>query len=146
MSTIFLDRDGVINANGFVNSVEDFEFLDGTFEALRILFRHHRLFVITNQGGIEAGHLTEADLAEIHAFMKTQIVLQIGKTFSRIYHCPHLNSPCACRKPRTFNRTSMELKPHRHRPLNHLVLPFNRTSMELKRRRNEYGRTVVASF
>ena len=99
--TIFLDRDGVINTNGFVNTVEDFQFIDGSFEALRHLYVHHDLFVITNQGGIEAGYLTEETLAEIHIFMKDEIIMRTGATFAGIYHCPHLSkSACACRKPR----------------------------------------------
>ena len=56
----FLDRDGVINTNGFVNTPDEFEFIDGSLEALKKLFQFGcQSFVITNQGGLEAGYLTD---------------------------------------------------------------------------------------
>ena len=95
----FLDRDGVISANGFVNKPDDFQFIDGSLQALQILTDCDcRAFVITNQGGVEAGYLTEATLQEIHAHM-TARVEAIGGHIDAIEYCPHLKHPCACRKP-----------------------------------------------
>ena len=51
----FLDRDGVINTNGFVNTPSELEFLPQVFEALELLNDLADLTIIaTNQGGIEA--------------------------------------------------------------------------------------------
>ena len=69
MKVIFLDRDGVINnggENAFVNQPSDFQFIDGSLEAIRLLTEAGwRLFIVTNQGGIAAGFLTESTLIEI---------------------------------------------------------------------------------
>lgn len=68
---IFLDRDGVINNyNGYVNCLEDFVILPQVDDALK-LFKQagYKIFVVTNQGGIEKGFLTEEDLFEIHQYM-----------------------------------------------------------------------------
>ena len=87
----FLDRDGVINTNGFVNSVDDFQFLPQSLEALKLLKEmDKKVFVITNQGGIEAGYLTEGDLFEIHAHMMGEVIAH-GGWIEKIYYCPHLN-------------------------------------------------------
>lgn len=72
---IFLDRDGVINKNiNYVNCVEDFEILPKVRDALK-LFKQagYKIFVVTNQGGIEKGFLTELDLFEIHNVMCSQL-------------------------------------------------------------------------
>ena len=99
-STFFLDRDGVINISGFVNSVDDFQFIDGSLEAIKLLTENgHPLFIVTNQGGIEAGYLTESDLYYIHEYMMEKIRI-CGGTIIRAYHCPHLKEACACRKPK----------------------------------------------
>ena len=96
----FLDRDGVINTNGFVNTPDDFQFIDGSLHALRILTDCEcRVFVITNQGGIEAGFLTEATLQEIHAHMRASVEA-IGGHIDEVCYCPHLKVPCECRKPK----------------------------------------------
>ena len=95
----FLDRDGVINTNAFVNTPDDFQFIGGSREALQILTDSEcRVFVITNQGGIEAGYLTEATLHEIHAHMLASVEA-IGGRIDAIEYCPHLKHPCTCRKP-----------------------------------------------
>ena len=87
----FLDRDGVINTNGFVNSVDDFQFLPQSLEALKLLKEmDKKVFVITNQGGIEAGYLTEGDLFDIHAHMMGEVIAH-GGWIENIYYCPHLN-------------------------------------------------------
>lgn len=96
----FLDRDGVINTNGFVNAPSDFEFIPRSIDALRFLNEFEkRVFVATNQGGIESGYLTEQTLYAIHACMEEQIHAG-GGNISKIYHCPHFSTPCECRKPK----------------------------------------------
>ena len=69
MSTIFLDRDGVINENrpDYVKSWDEFRFLPGSREAIAKLTRAgHRLIVCTNQAGIARGIISTAVIEEIH--------------------------------------------------------------------------------
>ena len=97
--TIFLDRDGVINKNGFVNSVADFEFIDGSLEAItRMTSAGHDIFIITNQGGIEAGYLTEEDLDAIHAHM-FQAIRADGGRIQDLFYCPFSKTYSDRRKP-----------------------------------------------
>jgi len=96
----FLDRDGVINENRFVNTPEEFEFLPRSLEALRMLKNMRKtVFIATNQGGIEAGYLTEETLQAIHDQMLGEIIKTGGK-IREVYHCPHLDTECECRKPK----------------------------------------------
>jgi len=102
--TLFLDRDGVINRRiigGFVTRPEAFEFLPGALEALRLLSaRFERIFVLTNQRGIEEGLFTMADLQRVHALMQ-QRIRAAGWRIDGIYTCPHAKAAqCHCRKPR----------------------------------------------
>jgi len=107
---VFLDRDGVISKQtAFVNRPEDLVFVEGAVEAIARLNRAHLLVVvITNQGGIAMGYLTEDDLAEIHRCMK-RLLAQGGAHVDAIYYCPHHPQAtvatylvdCSCRKPAT---------------------------------------------
>ena len=103
--TIFLDRDGVINRkrpeDDYVKRWEEFEFLPGALEGIRRLSaRAARLIIVTNQRGIARGRMTEQDLAEIHARM-LDAIRAAGGHIDAIYHCPHEEGACQCRKPRT---------------------------------------------
>ena len=56
VSTIFLDRDGVINENraDYVKSWQEFRFLAGSREAIAKLTQAgHRIIVCTNQAAVE---------------------------------------------------------------------------------------------
>lgn len=86
---IFLDRDGVINKNThYCNCVDDFEILPKVKDAL-MLFKQagYKIFVVTNQGGIEKGFLTIEDLVEIHEEMRKQL-----PEIDDICFCPHYDS------------------------------------------------------
>ena len=77
MKVIFLDRDGVIN-NGdetaFVNQPSDFQFIDGSLEAIRLLTEGRLATLYCYEpSGIAAGFLTELTLIEIHKQMLTEI-------------------------------------------------------------------------
>jgi D-glycero-D-manno-heptose 1,7-bisphosphate phosphatase len=102
LSTIFLDRDGVINRrlpDEYVTTWAEFEFLPGAQEALRLLTEAGlRLIIITNQRGIARGLMSETDLHDIHARMLAELA-QVGALIAGIYHCPHDKNQCACRKP-----------------------------------------------
>jgi D-glycero-D-manno-heptose 1,7-bisphosphate phosphatase len=105
MLTIFLDRDGVINRkqpeNDYVKSWQEFTFLPGALEGVRILSGlAARLIVVTNQRGVARGRMREEDLLDIHERM-TAAVAAAGGRIDGIYHCPHEEGACQCRKPRT---------------------------------------------
>lgn len=104
MKAIFLDRDGVINKqnlNGYITNWDEFIFLSGVFEGLRLLDASYKLIVITNQQGIGKGLMTVENLEIIH----NKMILELSKTgivIQKIYFCPHLASDrCSCRKPST---------------------------------------------
>lgn len=103
MSTIFLDRDGVINENrsDYVKSWDEFCFLPGSKEAIAMLTNaNHRMIVCTNQAGIARGKLSVETVEEIHSRMVAEIA-KAGGRIERIYYCPHgKDENCFCRKPR----------------------------------------------
>ncbi len=102
--TLFLDRDGVINKkieNDYVRNWEQFEFLPGVLEALKILNSlFGRIVIVTNQRGVGRGLMTIKDLENIHERM-LYIFKKEGIKVDKIYYCPHDNSRevCNCRKP-----------------------------------------------
>lgn len=86
---IFLDRDGVINENThYVNCLDDFHILPKVSDALK-LFKQagYKIFVVTNQGGIEKGFLTHEDLVEIHTKMLEEL-----PEIADIRYCPDYDS------------------------------------------------------
>ncbi len=102
---IFLDRDGVINKpappHDYIKSWEEFEFLPGAIEGLKILYDlGYKLVIVTNQRGIARGMLTWNKLNEIHEKMQ-EVLKQNGVTIDHIFVCPHDESDnCNCRKPK----------------------------------------------
>ena len=100
---VFLDRDGVINRlemGKYVLSWPEFEFLEGTIEAIaEISGAGFKIFIITNQSPIGRGLLTEEGLAVIHNNMLFEIE-QGGGIVEEVFHCPHApEEKCNCRKP-----------------------------------------------
>lgn len=102
---IFLDRDGVINKKppkaDYVKNWNEFKFLPGAIEALKILTQNgYEIYIISNQAGIARGMMTEDDLKEIHEKMKKGLENH-GVKVSGIYYCPHgWGEGCECRKPK----------------------------------------------
>ncbi len=86
----FLDRDGVINdQTAFVNAPDDFRLLPGAAAAIRRLNEAGiPIVVVTNQGGIALGYLTEDDLAAIHERMATLLAAE-GAHIDKVYYCPY---------------------------------------------------------
>jgi D-glycero-D-manno-heptose 1,7-bisphosphate phosphatase len=86
---LFLDRDGVINVDhAYVHRRDDFEFLPGIFELVRAARGlGHRVVVVTNQAGIGRGLYTEAQFAELTAWM-LGVFAEQGAPVDRVYHCP----------------------------------------------------------
>ncbi|HLL79489.1 MAG TPA: D-glycero-beta-D-manno-heptose 1,7-bisphosphate 7-phosphatase [Ktedonobacteraceae bacterium] len=103
MSTIFLDRDGVINENraDYVKSWSEFRFLPGAKEAIAALTKEgHRILVCSNQACIARGILPLETVEDIHARMIAELA-QVGGRIEKVYFCPHgKDEGCFCRKPR----------------------------------------------
>ena len=103
MSTIFIDRDGVINENraDYVKNWSEFHFLPGSREAIAKLTQAgHRIIVCTNQAGVARGSVSMEIVYEIHRKMVAAIN-EMGGRVERVYFCPHgKDEDCACRKPR----------------------------------------------
>ena len=103
MSTIFVDRDGVINENraDYVKSWQEFKFLAGSREAIAKLTQAgHRIIVCTNQAAVARGHVSVETVEEIHRRMLAEIA-ELGGAIEKVYYCPHgKDENCLCRKPR----------------------------------------------
>lgn len=105
----FIDRDGVINEDReYVYRIADFEFIQGSVGALRMLREAgYLLVVITNQSGIARGLYSEADFKTLEAYMRRRLS-DAGVQLDRVEYCPHLPDAevasyrldCECRKPR----------------------------------------------
>lgn len=105
---VFLDRDGTINIEkDYVYKIEDFEFIDGVVEALRMLRSlGYKLIVVTNQSGIARGYYSEKDFFRLNDWMKNTLSNQ-GVKIDAVYYCPHHPNAkiekykinCKCRKP-----------------------------------------------
>jgi D-glycero-D-manno-heptose 1,7-bisphosphate phosphatase len=106
---VFLDRDGVINKdNGYVHTVDDFEYIDGVFEAcLALKQMGYLLIVVTNQSGIARGMYSEDDFHHLTEWMDWNFADK-GVELDGIYYCPHhpqkglgvYKQDCDCRKPK----------------------------------------------
>jgi D-glycero-D-manno-heptose 1,7-bisphosphate phosphatase len=102
--TLFLDRDGVLNAKiegGYVLRPSMLQILPGVASAIALLSRlFGRIVVLTNQRGIARGLMTTEDLADVHAALLARIAAAGGR-IDAIFVCPHgLDDGCNCRKPR----------------------------------------------
>ena len=100
---IFIDRDGVINVNryDYVKSWDEFEYLPGAKDAIKLVNGTDRLLiVITNQSPIGRGIFTHETLNEIHKQLLKELS-EHGCHIDAIYYCPHHpDDGCDCRKPK----------------------------------------------
>jgi len=92
--TLFLDRDGVINKkleNDYVKHWIEFEFLEGSLDALKFLATvFGRIVVVTNQRGIGKRLYRTEDLELIHRNMVYEIEYHGGR-IDKVYFSPYLN-------------------------------------------------------
>jgi histidinol-phosphate phosphatase family protein len=105
---VLLDRDGVISdQTGFVNEPADLRLIDGAAAAIaRLNQSGWPIAVITNQGGIAMGYLTEETLQEIHRKLEA-LLAEGGAHVDAIFYCAHHDKAklpeyrvdCSCRKP-----------------------------------------------
>lgn len=100
--TVFVDRDGVINANraGHVRSWSEVEFLPGALDGLALLRRSgFDVVVVTNQAIVNRGEAPHAAVEAIHARMVVEIERH-GGAVRAVQVCPHRpEEGCGCRKP-----------------------------------------------
>jgi D-glycero-D-manno-heptose 1,7-bisphosphate phosphatase len=104
---VFLDRDGVINEVlssrvKFVNTIKDLYLLPWVAESIRILNDlDYKVFIVTNQGGIGLGYMSEGALAEIHFRLIELLLEEADAQIDDIAYCPHKpHANCHCRKPK----------------------------------------------
>lgn len=102
-NTVFLDRDGVINADSpaYIKSLAEFHFIPGSLDAIARLTRSgFRIIVITNQSVINRQMVSPAALEAIHTRLY-QAVATAGGRITDIFYCPHRpDEQCDCRKPK----------------------------------------------
>ena len=105
---VFLDRDGVINADiGYLWRREDFVWIPGAPAAIRLFNERGRpVVVVTNQSGVARGYYSEQDVESLHRWMNAELNRQ-GARIDAFYFCPHhpdgaipeYTRVCDCRKP-----------------------------------------------
>ena len=100
--TIFLDRDGVINHEKYLDYIynyEEFRFYENVPDAIRQLSQiAGRIIITTNQRGVGKGLMTTEALEKIHAAMVHDINTAGGR-IDKIYYCTSVNNDDPNRKP-----------------------------------------------
>lgn len=109
VKAVFLDRDGTINVDkNYLYKIEDFEFLPGVIDGLRLLQEHgFLLIVVTNQSGIARGYFTENEYNTLNDWIINELEKN-GVRITLTLYCPHHPSAkvlkyrknCDCRKPK----------------------------------------------
>lgn len=109
---VFFDRDKTIilpNEDNYIYRVGDFYIPDEFTNALKELYdRGFKLFVVTNQGRVAKGYLTERDIERVHEYMNSYFK-EHKFHFEEFAYCPHnpmgnvhpYNVVCSCRKPKS---------------------------------------------
>ena len=101
---IVVDRDGTLNREaheGWVDSVDAWEWLPGSLEGMQLLAEHGFLVsVATNQSGIGRGVVAADQVASVHDHMLRDL-RDRGVELVGLYVCPHApDEGCECRKPK----------------------------------------------
>lgn len=102
---VFIDRDGTLikpYPGRPANNPDEVELIPGAALGLKLLKQSgYKLIVVTNQGGIGLGHLTQFTLGLMHQRMDELIEKEAGTTIDGYYYCPHApKADCQCRKPK----------------------------------------------
>lgn len=104
---VFLDRDGTVNVEKeYLYQIQDFEFVPGAVDAIRILNEAgFFVVVVTNQSGVARGYYTEEDIELLHRHIASELEKSGARVDAWLY-CPHHPDgrgsyalPCDCRKP-----------------------------------------------
>lgn len=121
----FLDRDGVVIKVRYLEGLDPADavvprfvtisqvmILPGVAAALRSIHEHGFLaVVVTNQGYVGRGVVTQAELDAVHEHINAELAGE-GAHIDRFYVCPHpAAAECDCRKPKPglFLRAAREL-------------------------------------
>ena len=109
MKAVFLDRDGtIIVEKGYITAAEGVELLPGAAGAIaRLRQGGWRVIVVSNQGCVARGMITEEELGAINFRMIAMLGAE-GAQVDGVYCCPHHPDgvvpdyaiECDCRKPR----------------------------------------------
>lgn len=87
-TTLFLDRDGVLNIqrpNDYVKQWDEFIFVPGIREVLAAMSKQFdRIVVVTNQQGVGKGIMSRHDLEVIHARMLEEVE-RVGGKIDAVY-------------------------------------------------------------
>ena len=105
---VFLDRDGTLNEDvGYLDRLERLRLFPWSLDAVRLLRRAgYAVVVVTNQGGVARGFVTEAFVDEVRRVIDRRL-RAIGERLDGHYQCPHearapvaaYRRQCDCRKP-----------------------------------------------
>ncbi len=87
---VFLDRDGVLNADiGYAHRPDQIEWLPGVREAVRYLNeQNYFVFVVTNQAGVARGLYDESTVHALHAWMQRELARD-GAHIDDWRYCPY---------------------------------------------------------
>jgi len=98
---VFLDRDGtLIEDVGVLDTPDRIQLFPDTITALRDLQERYLLFVVTNQPGISAGHVTAGQVTAVNNSLH-EMLARHGIRIQEWYVCPHARvEGCQCIKPR----------------------------------------------
>jgi D-glycero-D-manno-heptose 1,7-bisphosphate phosphatase len=100
---ILIGRDGIINRRkpkGFIACWEEFEFLPGVREALRMLAAIGcAVLVVSNQAAVGKGLMTAMALENLTSRFRSEVE-GAGGRIDAVYYCTHRREDgCPCRKP-----------------------------------------------
>ena len=103
MRAVFLDRDGtLVVEKGYITVADDIELIPGAAAAIvRLRRAGWKVFVVTNQGCVAKGMISEEELGLIHFRMMSMLGAE-GAELDGIYACihhPDYSGECDCRKP-----------------------------------------------
>jgi D-glycero-D-manno-heptose 1,7-bisphosphate phosphatase len=124
---VFIDRDGVINecpgVGKYVTGVAQMKLFPFVKAALRKLKEHGFLvYVISNQGCVGKGMLSEAGLRDITSYMFS-VLEDDRRLIDGVYYCVHRSEDrCPCRKPASgmidevFQRLDVDRDKLPHKP------------------------------
>ncbi len=101
-AAVFLDRDGVLNAESaqFVKHPKELTIFPFVGPAIaRLNAAGYAVVVVSNQSGIARGLFSVADLAAMERKIRRNVARSGGR-IEAFYYCPHFpDEGCSCRKP-----------------------------------------------
>jgi D-glycero-D-manno-heptose 1,7-bisphosphate phosphatase len=104
VETVFLDRDGTVNAKAsagaYVTSPDQLVLLPGAAKAVAALNAADiRTVLVTNQRWLSEQTAATTRYLDIHARLEQLLALE-GARLDASYYCPHPVGVCDCRKPK----------------------------------------------